>query len=243
MGSNATAHMYQQRSMSTISQLLVVFIVHSALLVAAQTDAKKGGGRPRQPLQEALDACAALTSGANCSFTGKHGLKSGACISPPGKPLACKPSASAEAVQACASKHEGAGCQYTSIRSGKSKDHSGQCLEQQHEGASMGCDDPEEDEDSCDGDGTKKMKMVVILCVVAAALLCCCGIGVYCWKRSQRPVMELPVTVSDTQIAAAMQIAAAVPVVETLKGVISKDYLAKDEGQPPLYQEASAPSC
>jgi len=107
----------------------------------------------------------------------------------------------------------------------------------------MGCDDPEEDEDSCDGDGSKKMKMVVILCVVAAALLCCCGIGVYCWKRSQKPVMELPVTVSDTQIAAAMQIAAAVPVVEPLKGVISKDYLAKVEGQPPLYQEASAPSC
>ena len=192
--------------MSTISQLLVVFIVHSALLVAAQTDAKKGGGRPRQPPQAALDACATLTSGADCSFTGKHGLKSGACISPPGKPLACKPappqqapappqqtpvppqqaldacaaltsgadcsftgkhglvagacisppgkplackpSASAEAVQACASKHEGAGCQYTSIRSGKSKDHSGQCLEQQHEGANMGCDNPEEDEHS-----------------------------------------------------------------------------------------------
>jgi len=80
----------------------------------------------------------------------------------------------------------------------------------------MGCDDPEEDEDSCDGDGSKKMKMVVILCVVAAALLCCCGIGVYCWKRSQKPVMELPVTASaasdlplhssDMQIASAMEV-------------------------------------
>ena len=234
-----------QRSMSTISQLAVVFLVHSALLVAAQTDAnaKKGGGRPRQPAQAALDACAALTSGADCSFTGKHGLVAGACISHPGKPLACKPSASAEAVQACASKHEGAGCQYTSIRSGKSKDHSGHCLEQQQQGASMGCDDPEDDEDNCDGDNSKKMKMVVILCVVAAALLCCCGIGVYCWKRSQKQMPELPVTASDAQIAAAIQIAAAVPVVEPLKSVTCKDDLAKVDGQPPLYQKTSAPSC
>jgi len=110
----------------------------------------------------------------------------------------------------------------------------------------MGCDDPEEDEDSCDGDGSKKMKMVVILCVVAAALLCCCGIGVYCWKRSQKPVMELPVTASaasDLPLHSSdKQIAAAVLVVEPLKSEMSKDdsVPAKVEGQPPLYQEASA---
>ncbi len=50
-----------------------------------------GAGGPRKPPAEALDACKALSSGQDCSFTSPHGVVKGACWAPEGKPLACKP--------------------------------------------------------------------------------------------------------------------------------------------------------
>jgi 4-amino-4-deoxy-L-arabinose transferase-like glycosyltransferase len=51
------------------------------------------GNRPSGAPQEALDACASLTQGESCSFTGKNGnTVSGSCITPPNlDALACAP--------------------------------------------------------------------------------------------------------------------------------------------------------
>lgn len=50
-----------------------------------------GNGGPRKPPAEALASCKALSTGADCSFTGPNGAVKGTCWAPEGKPLACKP--------------------------------------------------------------------------------------------------------------------------------------------------------
>lgn len=45
----------------------------------------------RGPPQEALDACKALKSGQECSFTSPRGAVKGSCFAPEGRPLACRP--------------------------------------------------------------------------------------------------------------------------------------------------------
>ena len=53
--------------------------------------ASGSNGLPPPP-KVAVDACQNLSSGADCSFTGKNGESvSGTCLGPQGKPLACIP--------------------------------------------------------------------------------------------------------------------------------------------------------
>jgi hypothetical protein len=68
----------------------------SALLFAsvAWTQPAGGGtgdGNRGGPPPEALAACKSLTSGKECTFTGRNGEVKGTCFAPEGKALACRP--------------------------------------------------------------------------------------------------------------------------------------------------------
>ncbi len=70
-------------------RLLAATTLLAARLVTAQT-ANDDHPHPRPP-PEALQACANLASGTDCSFTTERGETRGTCWAPQGKPLACKP--------------------------------------------------------------------------------------------------------------------------------------------------------
>ncbi|MFK8043798.1 hypothetical protein [Congregibacter sp.] len=63
--------------------------------VAAQEDdgENRGQGKRRGPPPEALEACANLSEGDACAFTGRRGDMSGVCFAPPKEDaaLACAP--------------------------------------------------------------------------------------------------------------------------------------------------------
>jgi hypothetical protein len=65
------------------------------------------------PPQEAIDACAASTAGATCSFDHDDHHIEGTCRSPsPDLPLACAPKPPQEALDACAASTAGASCSF-----------------------------------------------------------------------------------------------------------------------------------
>ena len=66
-------------------------VVATLALAAGLLCAQPAGGEHRKPPPEALDACKALKSGQDCSFTAPRGAVKGSCFAPEGKPLACKP--------------------------------------------------------------------------------------------------------------------------------------------------------
>jgi hypothetical protein len=75
--------------------LLVTLISTAGALAGCSAFAAQPAGaegRPHTPPPEALQACKALSSGQDCSFTSPRGSVKGACWAPEGKPLACKPS-------------------------------------------------------------------------------------------------------------------------------------------------------
>ena len=72
------------------ARFVAAALCFSGFLFAQPAIAQQQGG-PRQPPQAALDACQSLSSGAECSFTGKSETVSGTCAAPEGKPLACRP--------------------------------------------------------------------------------------------------------------------------------------------------------
>jgi len=71
--------------------------------------------RPPRPPQEAIDACANLSSGATCTVPLHGQTIQGKChMGPSGQaPLACMPPPPLEAVEACASVSEGSACTVT----------------------------------------------------------------------------------------------------------------------------------
>lgn len=68
--------------------VLAALALSSGMLSAQQPDGQQG---PRQPPQEALDACKSISAGQVCSFNSPHGTVKGSCWAPEGKPLACRP--------------------------------------------------------------------------------------------------------------------------------------------------------
>ena len=82
----------KELSMNSINKLFIkVCLVSAATMscsvILAQTP-QQGQGKPPA---EAMQACKALSSGQDCSFTTDKGSRAGTCWAPEGKPLACKP--------------------------------------------------------------------------------------------------------------------------------------------------------
>mgnify|MGYP000538265264 FL=1 len=80
------------------ASLLCALAFASSALFAQPSGAPPAGGSQQQrpdehrgPPPQALDACKALKSGQDCSFTSPHGTVKGSCFAPKGRPLACRP--------------------------------------------------------------------------------------------------------------------------------------------------------
>jgi hypothetical protein len=76
---------------TSIHTIARVTVLAALAFSAGQMCAQPAGGEHRKPPPEALDACKALKSGQDCSFTAPHGTVKGRCFAPEGKPLACRP--------------------------------------------------------------------------------------------------------------------------------------------------------
>jgi hypothetical protein len=78
----------------TTRSIALAFAVTSAIAsVNAVAEQDQQGGKRRGPPPEAIEACADLSEGAACSFTGRRGDASGICFAPPrdDAELACAP--------------------------------------------------------------------------------------------------------------------------------------------------------
>ncbi|WOJ97042.1 hypothetical protein R0137_00370 [Congregibacter brevis] len=73
----------------------VIALAGISVNVAAQEDdsENRGQGKRRGPPPEALEACANLSEGEACAFTGRRGDMTGICFAPPKEDaaLACAP--------------------------------------------------------------------------------------------------------------------------------------------------------
>ena len=75
----------------TINTGITVLTLLCAGLAVAD-DNRGQHDKPRRPPQAAVDACAALTEGDPCTFTGRRDSEvAGTCFAPAEKALACRP--------------------------------------------------------------------------------------------------------------------------------------------------------
>lgn len=61
------------------------------LVISLSAVASEPGERRRGPPPEALEACAELQEGDECSFVGRNATVAGICAAPADRPLACAP--------------------------------------------------------------------------------------------------------------------------------------------------------
>lgn len=71
--------------------VVAVALVAASLGAVAQSQDERGPPPGGGPPSEAFKACATLSAGAACSFTGRGQQLSGTCFAPPGRMLACRP--------------------------------------------------------------------------------------------------------------------------------------------------------
>ncbi|WP_439106132.1 hypothetical protein [Congregibacter sp.] len=80
--------------MGVIATSAIALAGISANVAAQQEDGEnRSQGKRRGPPPEALEACANLSEGEVCGFTGRHGDMTGVCFAPPKEDaaLACAP--------------------------------------------------------------------------------------------------------------------------------------------------------
>ena len=73
------------------SSLATALWLSAGMLCAQPAAQKPDRDHPHKPPPQALEACKALQSGHDCSFTSPRGTVKGSCFAPQGKPLACRP--------------------------------------------------------------------------------------------------------------------------------------------------------
>lgn len=79
---------------STTRNIALAFAIASAITsLNAVAEQDQQGHKRRGPPPEAIEACADLSEGAACAFTGRRGDASGICFAPPREDalLACAP--------------------------------------------------------------------------------------------------------------------------------------------------------